>query len=211
MLFLDKQITTKQINSYFDLWEKKRMTQDLLSENLRTVQDQFGHTKHTVKRDKRFISITEKELWKEYFYMPNVAGSDAEKILTEKYPDIFKYAKKDSELAQQLEAKETEVFGFNAKQLTMANMLKLIGMFTEYARVQRKLHNRLINYYKSIKYYFQVRKAEIEKKKEEEPKKSAKELYYEKMAKGELMHQKATTTTPNKLNKTNDKENNNEA
>ena len=200
MFFTTQYLTTRKLNEYFDLVQKKEMTKDLLSEQLRTVQDQGSKATHTLKRNKRFIQISEKELWKEYYYLPNgkVKGSDAERILTEKYPDIFQTAKKDKKLANEIYKKEMEVFGFHAKELTMANMLKLVAMFSEYNRIQRRLHNRIINWFKLIKYYLEVRKQEIHKKQiPNEPNKSAKENYYDKKAKGELQHQKAKKDSKN--------------
>lgn len=118
------------MDELFKLYEQLDYYRELHSEQLKTVQDQFGQRQVEVERDGKKIQVTEKTLWEEVRFLG--IGSDAGKVLKEKYPDVFESFDKFQSLA-----KETEIFvlknmGFNYTQMTLSDYIKLTLGLIEY-------------------------------------------------------------------------------
>jgi hypothetical protein len=126
------QITREVLEELLKLYEQLDYYRELHSEQLKTVQDQFGERIVAIEREGKDFMVTEKMLWEEVRYLG--IDSQAGQILKEKYPDVFSSLDQINKFA-----KETEVFvlkhmAFNYTQMTLGNYIKLTLALIEYAK-----------------------------------------------------------------------------
>lgn len=104
---------------------------ELESENLKTVQDRFGHNDiQRVNADGVTVTVKEKVLWQEVYELG--LDSDAGKVLEKKYPEVFKYAHDHAKKAEEFNLFAIKNFGLNPAQMTISALVNLILVATDY-------------------------------------------------------------------------------
>ncbi len=106
------------------MYDELDQIQDLASEKLRTVQDQFGKKKIEVEREGKKIMLLEDILWKEVFYAG--AESQAAQILAKKYPDVFEAYAKQNKKAEEIQLFVMHNLHMDYKQMKLSDYVKLI-------------------------------------------------------------------------------------
>ncbi len=129
MLNLKKE----QIETLHELTAKITEKTDLASEILRTVQDQHGEIDQTFEREGKQVTVKEKVLWQEVFYLykkdPNC---QAAKILKSVHPEVFEaYAEQDKS-AMELRDFAIKTFGFDYQMMTLSDHVSLIDAMIDY-------------------------------------------------------------------------------
>jgi len=113
---------------------KKQANKDLLDESIRTVKDQHENDNiERVNEDGIKVTVKEKDLWTELYNIGIGSDkSDAEAILTEKYPDIFVMLKKDIELAKRFNQYCAENLGIIPSELSLVAIINLVLNLIDY-------------------------------------------------------------------------------
>lgn len=129
---INKEIMQKHDQLLADLEAVK----ELHSEQIKTVQAQFGDNDISITRDDgKTIVTTEKALWDEVYYLG--ADSEAGKLMQEKYPDIFASAKKQNEIAGEYRKFIVDNFGVDYTAMTFGAYLKVLDMMVDYKLSQK--------------------------------------------------------------------------
>lgn len=118
------KITKKQIKELKKIYNEKKKTEQILSEQIRVAQDRYSDKKVKFKREGKRIEVTEKILWTEVYN----AGTDCQagKILSEKYPEIFTLYEKDKKLASDLNKFTVENWSFFFNQMSLVMLIDLV-------------------------------------------------------------------------------------
>jgi len=115
-----------QRNSFKELEKRVAKVTDAeekASELLRTAQDRFGLREHSFSRDGKEVTVTEKILWEEVFYLGE--GSQAGEILTEKHPQVFAAYEEQSQAAEELKKFCITELGIDYTKMTIADYLRM--------------------------------------------------------------------------------------
>lgn len=121
------------LQEYFTLHEQFGVLTEKISEDVRTLQDQWGHLEHEVERKGVKSKLTEKILWEEVYLM-GLKNHEAANILRAKYPDVFATVDESEELQKKIRTFELTNLGFSFSQMNGANLIKLVkGLIELYA------------------------------------------------------------------------------
>ena len=125
-------ITQEILDELFNLYEQLNYYRELHSEQLKTVQDQFGQRHIKFNRDGKEVIAKEKDLWDEVRILG--INSQAGQLLKEKYPDVFESFEKTEEYVQQVQVFVMKNMGFNFTQMTLSDYIQLTLGLIDYAR-----------------------------------------------------------------------------
>lgn len=131
----DLVVTEEMLDKLFSLNADLQKVNDTASEALRTVQDQYGHVKHTLKRDGKEITVTEKVLWQEVYHLGE--KSQAGYILKKKYPDVFATWEKQDKAAGEFQTFVAQSFGMDYKRMRFSDYVILMKAMYEYQSNQK--------------------------------------------------------------------------
>jgi len=131
-------MTNEIIKKYFALHEKFSKLKELISEGVKTVQDQQGHLEHEFEREitkkdengqrikeKTKVKLNERVLWEEVYHL-GVEGHQAVDFLRNKYQDIFKSIDESNNLAKEIKIFELTNLGFSFTEMNGANLIMLV-------------------------------------------------------------------------------------
>lgn len=118
-------MTNEIIQQYFKLHEDFSALKELISEGVKTVQDQHGGEVHEFERHGKKVKINERTLWEEIYHM-GLKGHEAADFLRNKYPDVFENIDKSEELGKEIKMFEITNLGFSFTEMNGANLIKLV-------------------------------------------------------------------------------------
>jgi hypothetical protein len=128
-------ITRKNINKYFELTKAVTDAEDFASELLRTAQDRNKHRTHKIEREGKEITVTEKVLWDEVFYLG--VGSQAGKFMMTLYPDLFEAYRKQDQAAAELKKFGVLELGLDHSKMKVSDFIKLTEGLLDLLLVER--------------------------------------------------------------------------
>ncbi|RKZ11058.1 hypothetical protein DRQ25_00940 [Candidatus Fermentibacteria bacterium] len=127
---MEKQITREKIDHIHVLMDSIKEASELASELLRTAQDRGNDIKHKMNREGQEIEITEKVMWEEVFYHPNGPSCQSGKILSKKYPELFKAYADQEKLADELNKYCITEIGIDYRKMSLSDYMKITdGIF----------------------------------------------------------------------------------
>jgi len=139
------KITQRQINKLNKLYDEHHHISEVLSDNIKTVQDRHGEDVMEVEREipkqdsqgrvlkdkdgkdileKKKINLQQKLLWKEISVLGH-EGHQAADILRHKYPEIWDYKEKELKIANEIKEYSLKNFGFEANKISLRNHIAL--------------------------------------------------------------------------------------
>lgn len=126
-------ITQEILDELFKLYEELNKYRELHSEQLKTVQDQFGerHLKR-INADGHEVVCKEKDLWYEVFHLGT--DSQAAEILKGKYPDVFESLEKLEKAREEVGIFVLKNMGLNFTQMTLTDYISLTLGLIEYEK-----------------------------------------------------------------------------
>lgn len=129
-------ITDEIITELDKKYEELEKQTELASEKMRTVKDQFGKRRIEVERDGKRVWLAESVLWTEVF----LAGEDSQagKILSEKYPDVFEAYKKQNQMAGEIQKYVMMNMHMDYKAMKLSDYIKLIDAIVKLRISQAK-------------------------------------------------------------------------
>jgi hypothetical protein len=126
-------VLTKEIlDELFKLYDELDKYHELHSEQLKTVQDQFGSRKVSFERDGKVIEVAERTLWEEVRHLG--IKSQAGEILKQRYPDVFDSFEKFEKCKEDTRIFVLKYMGLNFTQMTLGDYIKLTLGLIDYAR-----------------------------------------------------------------------------
>ena len=102
-------ITSNKIQKLKDKEEELNKIKKELTEKVKAAKKN-KKTKHIIEREGREIEIEEQDLWEEFYRLEDLE-SQAGKILSEKYPEVFKNYKKHQKKLKELKDMYEEKIG----------------------------------------------------------------------------------------------------
>lgn len=124
----------ESINKLYQLNDE---LQDLLDQESDLYKKATDNRKNilTINRDDKEIEVEEGELWEEV----RIAGahSNAAETLKVKYPEVFEVALKREAKNKELHDFVLKEFGFNFRQMTLADYLKITDAVVDYKLSQK--------------------------------------------------------------------------
>ncbi len=115
--------TRENLDKLKSLTKAVNDAKDYASELLRTAQDRFKQNTHKLMREGKEITLTEKVLWDEVFYLG--VASQAGEILTKVHPEVFDAYKKQDEAAAELKKFTITELGVDYTQMSLSDYLTL--------------------------------------------------------------------------------------
>lgn len=118
------KIKTKQIKKLNYLLSIKKDNAIMLTDNINTIKARNNDNEIELERDGKIIKLKEKVLWDELYRLGY--GCQADKILREKYGDLFKMIDKDEFLVKEINEFTFTNWGFNFNQMTLPILINII-------------------------------------------------------------------------------------
>lgn len=126
----NKKINKQVIEELYKLTAELKESEEISSEQLRTVQDRFGECDIEIDREGKKVSVKEKVLWKEVLELG--ASSEAGKVLKEKYKEVFDSFERQGEKAIVLHKFVLQNFGMDFYSMKFSDYLMLIEKIVDY-------------------------------------------------------------------------------
>jgi len=129
-------ITTELIDQLVTKHQELAQQKNLASELLRTAQDRFGHREVEIEREGKKVTVTEKVLWDEVFYLYSIQGDNAEavKILKGLHPEVFEAFGKQEQLAMDVKKFVLLELSIDVNAMSIADYIRLTLALIEYKK-----------------------------------------------------------------------------
>lgn len=129
-------ITQEILDELFKLYEQLNYYRELHSEQLKTVQDQFGQRHVKLTREGQEVVAKEKDLWDEVRLLG--INTEAGELLKGKYPDVFESYEKYEQYVEEARMFVLKNMGFNFTQMSLGDYIKLTLGLIDYAGTKSK-------------------------------------------------------------------------
>ncbi len=156
-------ITYSQIKELKTLYKEYKKVSELISELKKTYQDRYGMNLVKLTRDGKEIELEENVLWTEIFY--GGIETQAGKIMSEKYPELFENFKKQAVILDKLNLFTAKNWGFFFQQMSLVILIDLVLALIRYQLLRFFFLDKIIIGFKKLISKIYVRKAGKETKK----------------------------------------------
>ncbi len=156
-------ITYSQIKELKTLYKEYKKVSELISELKKTYQDRYGMNLVKLTRDGKEIELEENVLWTEIFH--GGIETQAGKIMSEKYPELFENFKKQAVILDKLNLFTAKNWGFFFQQMSLVILIDLVLALIRYQLLRFFFLDKIIIGFKKLISKIYVRKAGKETKK----------------------------------------------
>lgn len=156
-------ITYSQIKELKTLYKEYKKVSELISELKKTYQDRYGMNLVKLTRDGKEIELEENVLWTEIFH--GGIETQAGKIMSEKYPELFENFKKQAVILDKLNLFTAKNWGFFFQQMSLVILIDLVLALIRYQLLRFFFLDKIIIGFKKLINKIYVAKARQETKK----------------------------------------------
>ena len=124
------KIKKGQIKAYQKLSKRFKELEFIISEQVRTTQDQNGNREVKLKREGKNIKLMERILWDEA--LRGGSRTQAWQELKNIYPEIFKLVDEKDKVSTELNIFTTKNWGFFWNQMNLSILIDLVKALIKY-------------------------------------------------------------------------------
>lgn len=124
------KIKKGQIKAYKKLSKRFKELEFIISERVRTAQDQNGAKEIKLKREGKSIKLMERILWDEA--LRGGSKTQAWQELKKIYPEIFKLVDEKDKVSAELNVFTTKNWGFFWNQMNLSILIDLVKALIKY-------------------------------------------------------------------------------
>ena len=124
------KIKKGQIKAYQKLSKRFKELEFIISEQVRTAQDQNGNREVKLKREGKNIKLMERILWDEA--LRGGSRTQAWQELKNIYPEIFKLVDEKDKVSAELNIFTTKNWGFFWNQMNLSILIDLVKALIKY-------------------------------------------------------------------------------
>lgn len=124
------KIKKGQIKAYQKLSKRFKELEFIISEKVRTAQDQNGNREVKLKREGKNIKLMERILWDEA--LRGGSKTQAWQELKKIYPEIFKLVDEKDKVSAELNVFTTKNWGFFWNQMNLSILIDLVKALIKY-------------------------------------------------------------------------------
>lgn len=124
------KIKKGQIKAYQKLSKRFKELEFIISEKVRTAQDQNGNKEVKLKREGKNIKLMERILWDEA--LRGGSKTQAWQELKKIYPEIFKLVDEKDKVSAELNVFTTKNWGFFWNQMNLSILIDLVKALIKY-------------------------------------------------------------------------------